>query len=88
MKKDHKYLIEHEDDLDYADTYSILWVLWRVILIPLLFLASIIALSLTPFWLAQIKATEDVKAAIIALAVLCLLVIGLLVWRWLKSWKV
>ncbi len=88
MKKDHKYLIEHEDDLDYADTYSILWVLWRVVLLPIVFIASIIAVSLTPFWLAQIKATEDVKSAIIVLAVLCLVVIFFLVYRWFKSWKV
>jgi hypothetical protein len=88
MKKDHKYLIDHPDDLDYADNHSILWVLWRVIGLPIVFLASIIALSLTAFWLAQIKATEDVKAAIIALAVLCLIVIFFLVYRWFKSWKV
>lgn len=88
MKKTHSYLKENPDDLDYGDTYSILWVLWRVILLPIVFIASIIAVSLTPFWLAQIKATEDVKSAIIALAVLCLVVIFFLVWRWFKSWKV
>lgn len=88
MKKTHNYLKEHPDDLDYNDTYSILWVLWRVVLLPVCFVIALIGISLTPFWLSQIKATDDVRTAIIALAVLCVMVIGLLVYRWFKSWKV
>lgn len=84
MKKDHKYLSQHLDDLDYPDSYPSSRLLWRGIKFGLVFMCSIIGIALTPFWLSQIKATKDVKTAIIFLAIGVLVFMGYGVYKLIK----